>query len=95
MVVFSRLDRPGRARTIPDQLGVIPSRARTQRTCINPEDDQRRARDFQLRIDVEIPTENQRIARNSTTYLTSLLQVKLLGLRDDLGGVEILTGDGP
>lgn len=32
---------------------------------------------------------------NSTAYLAALLQVKLLGLRDDLGAVEILTGDGP
>jgi hypothetical protein len=32
---------------------------------------------------------------NFTPYLATLHQVKLLGLRDDLGGVEVMTGDGP
>jgi hypothetical protein len=41
-----------------------------------------------------LPKVKEKSGAKSPAYLACLLQVKLLGLRDDLGGVEILSSDG-
>jgi hypothetical protein len=41
-----------------------------------------------------LPKVKEKSGAKSTTYLACLLQVKLLGLRDDLDAMEILSSDG-